>query len=165
MTASAPQPTQAAPQPLLFADLPERLNENARRRRAAAKPLRQAATENTAMENAAAPAVAAPPVFVPSPVFEPAAMSNGELRALLADLSDARLAFVVAEAAKELKRRVAAPVFDPDEENPPQDPNPVLLRAAGAAVSELSGEDDAGYSSTAATGRRPAHSKKASRAA
>lgn len=147
MTATASH-TLAGPQPLLFADLPERMNDNRRRRRAASKP---------AGETAVAASGDAPPPAVAPPVFEPAAMNNSEMRAFLNDLPDARLAFLIGEAARELKRRVAAPVaFDGEDAAAPPEPNAALLHAAAAAAAELSGEDDAGFAAFSPTTRRPA---------
>lgn len=119
------------PQPMLFAELPEtaRGGRGARRART---PAGHAAD-------------APPPIIIyappPEPVaFDPAALSNAEIRAMLEALPDARLAFLLGEAARELKRRVLPPVGG--ESEPPPAPNPALLRAAATAAAELSGEDD-----------------------
>lgn len=119
------------PQPMLFAELPEM----ARSGRAARRP-----------RTAAGHASDAPPpviIYAPPPeppVFDPAALSNAEIRAMLEVLPDTRLAFLLGEAVRELKRRVLPPAGS-EAETPPA-PNPALLRAATAAAAELSGEDD-----------------------
>ncbi|BAI72919.1 hypothetical protein AZL_022810 [Azospirillum sp. B510] len=79
----------------------------------------------------------------PPPAFDPAALSNPELRALVQALPDQRLAHLLIEAARELKRRAAPDQGDTDggDGDMPQEPNPTLLRAARQAVGELSGED------------------------
>lgn len=86
----------------------------------------------------------APPVPPPPPpAFDPAALSNPELRALVQALPDQRLAHLLIEAARELKRRAAPDRGDTDGEDGdvPTEPNPALLRAARQAVGELSGDD------------------------
>ena len=79
----------------------------------------------------------------PPPAFDPAALSNPELRALVQALPDQRLAHLLIEAARELKRRAAPDRGDADGEDGdvPMEPNPALLRAARQAVGELSGDD------------------------
>lgn len=79
----------------------------------------------------------------PPPAFDPAALSNPELRALVQALPDQRLAHLLIEAARELKRRAAPDRSDPDGDDGdmPQEPNQALLRAARQAVGELSGDD------------------------
>lgn len=84
-----------------------------------------------------------PPVPLPPPAFEPEALTNPELRALVQAIPDQRLAFLLVEAARELRRRVAP---DRDEEADAEaggagGANPALLRAARQTVGELSGED------------------------
>lgn len=84
-----------------------------------------------------------PPVPLPPPAFEPEALTNPELRALVQAIPDQRLAFLLVEAARELRRRVAP---DRDDEadadsGGAESTNPALLRAARQAVGELSGED------------------------
>lgn len=91
----------------------------------------------------AAGMVGAAPLPVPRPVpepFAPEAMTNPELRALVQALPDLRLSYLVVEAARELKRRVA-PDREDEDAGEPSEPNPSLLRAARLAVGELSGED------------------------
>lgn len=141
MTAAAqPQQTPRL-QPLLFAELPQSLSEKALRRQ---KTARRRSDE----DKGDAPAVdgfAPPPVIaavVEPAAFSPAALSHAELRALLEALPDSKLAFVLLEAARDIKRRVMPTQADFDGDLPP-DPNPALLRAAAAAAAELSGEDDA----------------------
>ena len=69
------------------------------------------------------------------------------LRALVLALPDQKLAHLLIEAARELKRRAAPGAWDEDGdgdgdgEEGPAEPNPLLLRAARQAVGELSGED------------------------
>ncbi|MBP2300091.1 hypothetical protein [Azospirillum picis] len=90
----------------------------------------------------APPAPLPPPA--PPPAFDPAALSNPELRALVQALPDQRLAHLLIEAARELKRRAAPAGEDGDggeEDGDAREPNPALLRAARQAVGELSGED------------------------
>ena len=148
-------------QRLLFDDLPE--TEPARKPRRA----RAAATGATASTMAAQVAVdvvreaaplpraaamaatlatlplAPPAPPPPPPAFDPAALSNPELRALVQALPDQRLAHLLIEAARELKRRAAPDRSDADGEDGdvPMEPNPALLRAARQAVGELSGDD------------------------
>lgn len=147
-------------QRLLFDDLPE--TEPARKPRRA----RAAATGATSSTMAAQVAVdvvreaaplpkaaaraaniatlpLAPPAPPPPPAFDPAALSNPELRALVQALPDQRLAHLLIEAARELKRRAAPDRGDTDGEDGdgPMEPNPALLRAARQAVGELSGDD------------------------
>lgn len=147
-------------QRLLFDDLPE--SEPARKprraRAAAAPPSTMAAQVAVHVVREAAPlpkaaaAMAAtiatlplspPAPPPPPPAFDPAALSNPELRALVQALPDQRLAHLLIEAARELKRRVAPDPGDADGEDGdiPMEPNAALLRAARQAVGELSGED------------------------
>lgn len=132
-----------AVQPLLFDSLPAA----APARRIARRPRRSAA-EPVAMDTVQEPAPARMLVPVPPPApapaaapepFDPAALTNPELRALVQALPDLRLAFLAVEAARELKRRLA-PEPD-DEDGTAAAPNPSLLRAARLIVGELSGED------------------------
>lgn len=96
-------------------------------------------------------AAASPPrvVYTPAP-FDPAALTNPELRALVQALSDQRLAHLLIEASRELKRRVAPEGWDGDSgsedtgdhgETGLFEPSPLLLRAARQAAGELSGDD------------------------
>lgn len=145
-------------QRLLFDDLPE--TEPARKPRrsrtagAAATMAAQVAVdvvrEAAPLPRAAALAagvatlpLAPPPPPPPPPAFDPAALSNPELRALVQALPDQRLAHLLIEAARELKRRAAPDRGDPDGDDGdmPQEPNQALLRAARQAVGELSGDD------------------------
>ncbi len=137
-------------QPLLFIDLPttDRVRKNARRSRATsiAAPV--------AVDLVREPARTPPPATLtasfdlvppgPPPPFDPAALSNPELRALVQALPDQKLSHLLIEAARELKRR-ALPDGDPTDSDDPEaevvEPNPVLLRAARQVVGELSGED------------------------
>lgn len=84
-----------------------------------------------------------PPVPLPPPAFEPEALTNPELRALVQAIPDQRLAFLLVEAARELRRRVAPDRDDEAEAEAggAESANPALLRAARQAVGELSGED------------------------
>ena len=145
-------------QRLLFDDLPE--TEPARKPRrsrtagAAATMAAQVAVD-VVREAAPVPRAAvlaagvatlplAPPAPPPPPpAFDPAALSNPELRALVQALPDQRLAHLLIEAARELKRRAVPDRDDPDGDDgdTPQEPNPALLRAARQAVGELSGDD------------------------
>lgn len=145
-------------QRLLFDDLPEsepvRKPRRARASATGAAPSTMAAQVAVDMVREAAPlpraaamaatlplAPPAPPP--PPPAFDPAALSNAELRALVQALPDQRLAHLLIEAARELKRRAVPDSGDTDGEDGEgaTEPNPALLRAARQAVGELSGED------------------------
>lgn len=141
-------------QPLLFDDLPEteRARKPARRSRAtsiaapvAVDVVREAVPVRSSAQ--ALPVVAALPLAPPAPPappppFDPAALSNPELRALVQAIPDQRLAYLLVEAARELKRRALPDRGDEDAAGEtPTEPNPLLLRAARQAVGELSGED------------------------
>ncbi len=133
-------------QPLLFESLPEieRARKPARRSRAAtlAEPVAVDVVREAMPAAAARPPALALPFDAPPPVaapFDPAALTNPELRALVQSLPDLRLAHLLTEAVRELKRRVAPDGWD--EEAQPFEPNPALLRAARQAAGELSGED------------------------
>lgn len=145
-------------QRLLFDDLPEtEPARKPRRQRAAGAAATMAAQvavdmvrEAVPLPRAAAPAsgiailpLAPPAPPPPPPAFDPAALSNPELRALVQALPDQRLAHLLIEAARELKRRAApdGDDVDGDDGDIPREPNPALLRAARQAVGELSGED------------------------
>lgn len=137
-------------QPLLFIDLPttDRVRKTTRRSRVAsiAAPV--------AVDLVREPVRPPPPAALtasfdlvppgPPPPFDPAALSNPELRALVQALPDQKLSHLLIEAARELKRR-ALPDRDPTDSDDPEaeavEPNPVLLRAARQVVGELSGED------------------------
>lgn len=142
-------------QRLLFDDLPE--TEPTRKpRRSRAGTIAAPVTVDMVREAAPQPRTAAagmaalplappapPPPAPPPPAFEPAALSNAELRALIQALPDQRLAHLLIEAARELKRR-AMPDRGEDEsdsDDSPQGPNPVLLRAVQQVVGELSGDE------------------------
>ena len=141
MTAFAQPPQPPRMQPLLFSELPESI-DGKRRRRAGRRRVEEGDAAAAALvANEIAKQFVAPP---PSPAeFEPAALSHAELRALLEALPDSKLAFLLLEAARDVKRRVVAPGDIDMESDAPPDPNPALLRAAAAAAAELSGEDDA----------------------
>lgn len=145
-------------QRLLFDELPEteRVRRPARRSRAAnvAAPvavdvIREAvpAPLPESLKPANRPTTLAmslvPPVPLPPPAFEPEALTNPELRALVQAIPDQRLAFLLVEAARELRRRVAPDRDDEAEAEAggAESANPALLRAARQAVGELSGED------------------------
>ncbi|WP_353858573.1 hypothetical protein [Azospirillum formosense] len=139
-------------QPLLFDSLPEteRARKPARRTRAttvAAPVAVDVVREDVPSPSAPAPMTLAlvppPPVpMAPRADFDPAALTNAELRALAQALPDHKLAHLLIEAARELKRRAAPGAWEEEEgEDGPSEPNPLLLRAARQAVGELSGED------------------------
>jgi hypothetical protein len=146
-------PADAAAQPLLFDSLPEtegRSRRRARRARAAtAGTVAATVARDVVREPVPAPPpaifAAAPPPPPPPPapaVFDPAALSNPEISALVRALPDLRLSHLLVEAARELKRRVEPPAWDDDEEAGPRDPNPSLLRAARLVVGEFAGDGD-----------------------
>lgn len=137
-------------QPLLFDSLPE--TERARKpaRRSRATTLAESVAVDVVRETVPAggaasgggtlPMPLAPPTPAGAQPFDPAALTNPELRALVQALPDARLAHLLLEAARELKRRVAPDDWD-EADSGPFEPNPALLRAARQAAGELSGED------------------------
>jgi hypothetical protein len=138
----------APPQPLLFdsASLPETPSRRPARRRRSAAAVAEGVVMDAIREAPPVP-FALPPAPPPRPVvvverepFDPAALTNPEIRALAQALPDARLAHLIAEAAREIKRRLVPGTDDADEDGA-NDPNPVLLRAARQAVGELSGDD------------------------
>lgn len=136
----------AAPQPLLFDSLPETepRRRPARRARATtvAEPIEVDAVREPVPRPLPPPMLAPPPapVIAPAPaVLDPAALTAPELRALVQGLTDQRLAWLVVEAAREVKRRLVPD--DPDDSGEAAEPNPVLLRAARQTAGELSGED------------------------
>ncbi|AWJ88802.1 hypothetical protein Sp245p_02895 [Azospirillum baldaniorum] len=143
-------------QPLLFDSLPE--TERARKpaRRSRASTVAAPVAVDVLREDVPSPSVPPPMTLAlvpPPPVpmapradFDPAALTNAELRALAQALPDHKLAHLLIEAARELKRRAApgaaSGAWEEDEgEDGPSEPNPLLLRAARQAVGELSGED------------------------
>jgi len=145
-------------QRLLFDDLPEsepvRKPRRARASATGAAPstmaaqvavdvVREAAPLPRAAAKVATLPLAPPAPPPPPPAFDPAALSNPELRALVQSLPDQRLAHLLIEAARELKRRADPGSGDADGEDGDgaTEPNPALLRAARQAVGELSGED------------------------
>lgn len=145
MSAIAAEPPPSRLQPSLFADLPE----TARRR----QPRRsRPSTPDDDRDHAAVVHDDGRPtvqfiVAPPPPPPDPTDMSQAELRALVAALPDAKLAFLLLETARETRRRIAPPMADLDFDQadaPPSAPNPALLRAAAAASGELSGEDESG---------------------
>jgi len=71
--------------------------------------------------------------------FDPAGLTNPELRALARALPDRRLVCLLEEIVREIRRRLTE---TDDEEAEMSAPNPVLLRAARQAAGELTGEDD-----------------------
>jgi hypothetical protein len=145
-------------QPLLFTDLPttDRVRKSPRRSRVTS--IAAPVAVDLVREPARLPPPANRPAFPPAPVtasfdlvppgppppFDPAALSNPELRALVQALPDQKLSHLLIEAARELKRR-ALPDRDPADSDDPDatvvEPNPVLLRAARQVVGELSGDD------------------------
>jgi hypothetical protein len=139
MTAAAQPQQPPRLQPLLFTELPQSLSEKTLRRQKAGK-------RRSNDENVVAPItddfLPPPPQKTEAAEFTPAALSHAELRALLEALPDSKLAFVLLEAARDIKRRVMPAEADFDGDVPPE-PNLALLRAAAAAAAELSGEDDA----------------------
>lgn len=133
------------PQPLLFdsASLPE--SPSLRPRRTRGRRTVAAAAEgvaaDTIREAPSIPLPVLPPrVIIQREPFDPASLTNPELRALVQALPDARLAHLIGEAAREIKQRLLGGGDDEMTEGPAE-PNPLLLRAARAAVGELSGED------------------------
>lgn len=132
----------AAAQPLLFDSLPETASRRrpARRSRAAtlAEPIAVDAVREPAPRPVPPAVMTAPPAPTPA-AFDPAALTVPELRALVQGLTDQRLAWLVVEAAREVKRRLVPE--DPLETGEAAEPNPALLRAARQAAGELSGED------------------------
>ena len=136
----------AAPQPLLFDSLPETepRRRPARRVRATtlAEPIAVDAVREPAPPPLQPPMLAARPAPMPIPApagLDPATLTTPELRALVQGLTDQRLAWLVVEAAREVKRRLVPD--DPDDSGDAAEPNPVLLRAARQTAGELSGED------------------------
>lgn len=146
-------------QHLLFDDLPEtpRVRKPARRSRATsiAAPVAVDVVREAVPGLSSAGTVSArrPPVLAslplsppepppPPPPFDPAALSNPELRALVQAIPDLRLSYLLVEAARELKRRALPDRVDDDESGAAtREPNPLLLRAARQVVGELSGDD------------------------
>jgi hypothetical protein len=135
-------------QPLLFDDLPETERVRKPARRSRATTLAEPVAVDVVREMVPAPPpthmVPPRPAFPPPAApatepFDPASLTNAELRALVQALSDARLGHLLTEAARELKRRVVPNHWD--EESGPFEPDQALLRAARQAVGELSGED------------------------
>jgi hypothetical protein len=142
-------------QPLLFTDLPttDRVRKSARRNRVTtiAAPV----AVDLVREPARAPSSSLHPAISPAPItasfdlvppgppppFDPAALSNPELRALTQALPDQKLSHLLIEAARELKRRALPDRDSDDSDSAAAEPNPVLLRAARQVVGELSGED------------------------
>lgn len=152
MSAIAAEPPPSRLQPSLFADLPETARRRQPRRGRIAPP-------DDDRENAAASLDNDRPTiqFLPAPPPDPAETSQAELRALVAALPDAKLAFLLLESARETRRRVAPSIVDLDfdpaagqADGAAPEPNPALLRAAATAAGELSGEDDhgGGYGAT-----------------
>lgn len=129
------------PQPLLFDSLPETPSRRpARRGRANATAVAESIVADEIVEPV--PAFSSPPprpVSMESEPFQPAALTNPELRALVQALPDARLSYLIVEAAREIKRRLLPD--DAEEADVPSEPNPALLRAARLAAGELTGDD------------------------
>ncbi|HRQ80067.1 MAG TPA: hypothetical protein PKZ97_03025 [Azospirillaceae bacterium] len=143
MSVIAAEPPPSRLQHSLFADLPETARRRPPRRSRA--PLSDDEREHApaALDNER-PKIQFIPAPPPPPP-DPAEMSQAELRALVAALPDAKLAFLLLESARETRRRVAPAVVDLDfdaADGTPPEPNPALLRAAATAAGELSGEDD-----------------------
>ncbi|MBP2231301.1 hypothetical protein J2847_004613 [Azospirillum agricola] len=141
-------------QHLLFDDLPEteRVRKPARRSRAtsiaapvAVDMVREAvpmpASAALAASCAATLPLGPPAPPAPPPPFDPGALSNPELRAVVQAIPDARLSYLLIEAARELKRRALPDRADDDESGETAEPNPMLLRAARQVVGELAGDD------------------------
>lgn len=146
-------------QPSLFGDLPrtERGGSTAKRvramvRRGERKPTPPASMAgDVSMGDGPAPPPSAATVAtivvetVPAP-FDPAALSQAELRGLVSGLPDHKLTFLLTEAARELKRRIVpdGSMDVAEADATPRAPDQGLLRVARAVVGELSGEDDFG---------------------
>ncbi len=135
-------------QPLLFDSLPEteRARKPVRRSRATtvAEPMAVDVVREAvpaAVGPSTIPMALVPPTAPVEQPFDPAALTNAELRALVQALPDQKLAHLLAESARELKRRVAPDGWEEDAESGPFEPNPILLRAARQTVGELSGDD------------------------
>jgi hypothetical protein len=143
MNTDAIAPAYPPAQPLLFdaASLPETAPARPSRRGRASAARHEGLGTDMVREGMPLPPVAvmrpAPPA--PEP-FDPAALTNPELRALVQALPDNRLAHLIVEAARAIKRRLVPD--DPDEDGVFAEPSPELLRAARLAAGELSGEDD-----------------------
>lgn len=120
----------SAPQLPLFDLLPE---DPSRRRSRRARPT----AEETREVALAVAAQARPrPVVIREP-FDPATLTNAELRTLARTLSDERLSHLLTEAARETRRRLS-----PDDPDLIEiQPDPMLLRAARAAAEDLGGRD------------------------
>lgn len=143
-------------QPLLFDSLPETEGRSARRRprRARAAGAGTGTVAATVARDVVQEPVPAPPpaIFAAPPppprrppepaMFDPAALSNAEISALVRAVPDLRLSHLLVEAARELKRRVEPPAWDDDEDAGPREPNPSLLRAARLVVGEFAGDGD-----------------------
>lgn len=126
-------------QPLLFdaASLPETAPLRPRRRSGRSAARQEGLGADTVRE--ALPQPLPPPlplVHEPEP-FDPSKLSVAELRALVEALPDQRLAVLIMEAARAIKRRLVCD--DPDEVS--GEPSPVLIRAAREAAGELIGDD------------------------
>ena len=134
----------APAQPLLFdaASLPETARARPPRRGRGSAARHEGFGADTVREAVPIPVAAMPPPApVPAPEpFDPASLTNPELRALVQALPDHRLAHLIVEAARTVKRRLTPD--EPDEESGIAEPSPELLRAARLAAGELSGEDD-----------------------
>ncbi|HYD68129.1 hypothetical protein [Azospirillum sp.] len=142
-------------QPLLFDSLPETEGRSARRRPRRARTAGVGAgtvAATVARDVVQEPVPAPPPAIFAAPpppprppepaVFDPAALSNAEISALVRALPDLRLSHLLVEAARELKRRVEPPAWDDEEDAGPREPNPSLLRAARLVVGEFAGDGD-----------------------
>jgi len=137
-----------AAQPLLFDSLPETEGRSARRR---PRRARAAVAATVSVDVVQEPVPAPPPAIFAAPpppprpapaAFDPAALSNPEISALVRALPDLRLSHLLVEAARELKRRVEPPAWDDEEDAGPREPNPSLLRAARLVVGEFAGDGD-----------------------
>lgn len=130
-------------QPLLFdsGSLPETPTRRRPRGRRTVAAATEGVAADTIREAPSVPLPVPPPrVVVQREPFDPASLTNPELRALVQALPDVRLAHLIGEAAREIKRRLLGGEDDEAAEGPVE-PNPLLLRAARSAVGELSGED------------------------
>ena len=77
-----------------------------------------------------------PPLSPPLPLrIDAASLTRPDLCDLVRDLAEPSLGFLLVEAAREVKRRLAPD--DPEDQETPPEPSPQLLRAIRSTVSEL----------------------------